>query len=115
MFKRDYINNNNLKIDGRNIPYTIFTAAGYLVYHDDLTEEEMYDFMEDKYEIYQRINQIIALKQSCYLLRRVGYSCESLGDDLYQLKLRLIHELRDTYHYEFDDDWMEDLVTEERK
>ena len=115
MFKRDYIKNNNLKIDGRNIPYTIFTAAGYLLYHDDLTEEEMYDFMEDKYEIYQRINQIIALKQSCYLLRRVGYSCESLSDDLYQLKLRLIHELRDTYHYEFDDDWMEDLVTEERK
>ena len=86
MFKRDYIKNNNLKIDGRNIPYTIFTAAGYLLYHDDLTEEEMYDFMEDKYEIYQRINQIIALKQSCYLLRRVGYSCGSLSDDLYQLR-----------------------------
>ena len=29
--------------------------------------------------------------------------------------MRLIHELRDTYHYEFDDDWMEELVTEERK
>ena len=54
----------------------------------------MYDFMEDKYEIYQRINQIIALKQSWYLLRRVGCSCGSLSDDLYQLKMRLIHELK---------------------
>lgn len=109
MFERKYINN-SLYIDGRNIPYTIFTAAGYLIYHDGLSEDEMYDFMEEKYEIYQRINQIIALKQSCYLLRHVGYSCESLSDDLYQLKLRLIHELKDTYYYEFDDEWMEQLV-----
>lgn len=109
MFERKYINN-SLYIDGRNIPYTIFTAAGYLIHHDGLSEDEMYDFMEEKYEIYQKINQIIALKQSCYLLRCVGYSCGSLSDDLYQLKLRLIHELKDTYHYEFDDEWMEQLV-----
>ncbi len=63
MFKRDYINNNNLKSMAKYPFIQYFTAAGYLVYHDDLTEEEMYDFMEDKYEIYQRINQIIALKQ----------------------------------------------------
>lgn len=109
LFERKYIYN-DIRIDGRNIPYTVFTAAGYLIYHDGLSEDEMYDFMEDKYDIYQIINQIIALEQSCYLLRRVSYSCGSLSDDLYQLKSKLIIELKNTYHYEFDDKWMEQLV-----
>lgn len=100
----------DISIDGRNIPYTVSTAAIYLMEHDGLSENEMYDFMENKYDIYQRINQIIALKQSCYLLRSVSYSCGSLSEDLYQLKMQLIYELREIYHYEFDDEWMEQLV-----
>ena len=97
-------------IDGRNIPYTVFTAADYLIHHDGLTEEAMYEFMNGHYGLYQKINQIIAIKQSCYLLRRVDYSCGSLSDDLYSLKMELILKIKNEYGYIFDDDWMESLV-----
>lgn len=104
---REYIDN-IIKTDGRNIPYTIFTAQQYLIVHDKI--EDIETFCEDNYEIYELLTQIIALKQSCFLLRHTTHSCQSLSDGLYALKNRLIIELKEKYNYVFDDEWMENLV-----
>lgn len=109
---REYIKN-KIWIDGRNIPYPVYTVADYLKEHDNISEDAVDEFIESNYNLYQKINQIIALKQSCYLMRRVAYSCGSLSDDLYALKLRLIHEIKEQYDYVFDDQWMEDLIKDE--
>lgn len=103
---RDYIPG-RISIDGRNIEYRLVTASDYLEAKNEWTEEQIEEFCEKNHEIYELINQVMALKQSCYLMRRVSYSCGSLSDDLYNLKLRLIHELRDKYQFEFDDDFVE--------
>lgn len=108
---RAYINS-NISIDGRMIEYRLVTARDYLE-AKGMSEEETEDFCENNYQIYQLINQIMALKQSCYLLRRVSYSCGSLAVDLYDLKLRLIMELKDSYDFEFDDDFVESYGFEE--
>ena len=72
-----------------------------------MSEKEVEDFSEKNHYVYERITQIMALKQSCWLLRRTSYSCQSLSDGLYSLKLRLIHELRDEFNFEFDDELVE--------
>ena len=108
---RNYIKR-EISIDGRKIPYPIFTAIEYLSEHDGIDEEDE-NWYEDNYGKIQLINQIIAIKQSCYLLRRTSYSCGSLAHDLLQLKKRLMKELKDKYNYEFDDEWMESLVQDE--
>lgn len=97
----------NLRIDGRNIPYPVYTAVDYLMEHDGMSEEEVEAVPQ---ELYTRINQIIGLKQSCFLLRHTTHSCESLSDDLYALKKQLIKEVKELFQYEFDDAWMESLV-----
>lgn len=102
---RDFIGD-KIKIDGRMIGYRIFTAAGYLELKG-LNREEIDNFTDNNYEIYQLITQIIALKHSCWLLKRTSHSCESLSDGLYTLKLRLIKELKQKYNYDFDDELME--------
>lgn len=102
---RDFIGD-HIKIDGRMIGYRIFTVGEYLK-AKGLDDEDIENFAEDKYPIYELINQIIAVKQSCWLLRRTSYSCGSLADHMYVLKIKLIKELRDIYNYEFDDDLME--------
>lgn len=104
---REYINK-PVKIDGRKIPYPVFTAADYLELHDKT--EDIDEFMEKNYEIYKTISQIMAIKQSCFLLRNTTHSCQSLSDDLYDLKLRLISELKEKYNYKFDDRWVEDQL-----
>lgn len=104
---RDYIKG-NIQIDGRNIPYPCFTAYDYL--SNTMTEEEIETFAGEHYECYKVINQVMALKQSCYLLRRVSYSCGSLAEDLYTLKNRLIHELKEKHQFEFDDAFVESFV-----
>lgn len=96
-----------IKIDGRMIGYRIYTAYEYLKFKG-LNNEEIEDFSENNYKIYELITQIIAIKQSCWLLRRTSYSCQSLSDGMYNLKLRLINELKDKYNYDFDDDLMEE-------
>jgi len=106
---REYIKS-KLIIDGRNIPYPVFTATEYLMEHDGMSENEIEEFIEGNYDLYKKLNQIIALKQSCYLLRRTSYSCGSLSDDLYSLKLELILKLHSLYGYDFDDAWMENLI-----
>jgi hypothetical protein len=72
-----------------------------------MSQEEIDNFCDDKNEIYTIINQIMALKQSCYLLRRTSYSCGSLAEDLFNLKLKLIQELKDKHNFDFDDDFVE--------
>ena len=105
---RKYIPNQNLCIDGRNIPYPVFTASGYLTEHDGI--ENIEEFCDSHEESVELLNQIIALKQSCFLLLHTSHSCGSLSDSLYDLKLRLIQELQEKCNYSFDDDWMESLV-----
>ena len=51
----------------------------------------------------------MALKQSCYLLRRTSYSCGSLSDGLYRLKNELIAELETNFNFSFDDDFVENF------
>ena len=107
--RREYLET-RLHIDGRNIPYPVFNASMYLEEHDRMSEEAIEEFCETKPELYTRLNQIIALKQSCFLLRHTGYSCESLSDDLFNLKMELIKEIKMYFGYEFDDAWMESLI-----
>lgn len=105
MALREYIGD-GIRIDGRMIPYRIVTACDYLEIIG-MTEEEIEDFAEKKYETYKLINQIIAIKQSCFLLRHTNYSCGSLSDHLIDLRDRLIVELKDKYNFDFDNDLME--------
>lgn len=58
-------------------------------------------------ELYIIINQIIALKQACFLFRRITHSCGSLSSDLFSLKMNLIHKLNKEYNFNFDEDFME--------
>lgn len=102
---RDFIGD-KIDIDGRMIEYRLVTVSDYLE-AKGMSEEEIEKFSDDRCEAYQMINQIMALKQSCYLLRRTSHSCGSLSDDLYSLKLRLIQELKDIHNFEFDDDFVE--------
>lgn len=105
---RDYIPNKNFCIDGRNIPYPVFTSYDYFTLHDGVADIE--NFICSHHELDVLVSQIIALKQSCYLLRHTSHSCGSLNEGLYYLKLRLIAELKEKFDYSFDDDWMESLV-----
>lgn len=101
---REYINF-DIKIDGRNIPYPVFTSSQYLLLHDKVNDVD--DFIDTNPEINELVTQILALKQSCFLLRHTTHSCQSLSDSLYELKLRLIKELAEKYQYVFDDKWVE--------
>jgi len=100
---RDYIGG-RISIDGRMIEYRLITASDYFI-AKEYSEEEIEEF--DESGVKTLVNQIMALKQSCFLMRRVSYSCGSLSEDLYDLKLRLIFELREKYAFEFDDDFVE--------
>lgn len=100
---RDYIGG-KLRIDGRQIPYRISTAYEYLFVKGIVTTEEAVElWIEENEEAYKLLNQIIALKQSCFLLRYTTYSCGSLSDDLYDLKLDFMMDLKKEYGIEFDD------------
>ena len=102
-----------IKIDGRDIAYELVTASDYLVAKniDELgfceDVEDLENWIENNYEIYERLTQIMALKQSCYLLRRTSHSCQSLSDGLYKLKNELIIELKEKYNFDFDDNFVE--------
>lgn len=102
---REYIGD-NIHIDGRMIQYRLVTAHDYLT-AKRWSKKKIEEFADKQYEVYKLINQVMALKQSCFLLRRTGHSCQSLSDDLYSLKMRLIHELRDKHQFEFDDAFVE--------
>ena len=108
-YQREYINS-TISIDGRNIPYPIFTANGYLEFKLGIGEKKLEQWVKKNEEIYTTLNQIIALKQSCFLLRHTSHSCGSLANDLYELKNSLIIKLEEKYNFIFDDDWMEQLI-----
>lgn len=103
---REYINN-LIRIDGRNIPYPLFTSSQYFGFHDDIVDVE--NFIENNPEVNELVTQVLALKQSCFLLRHTTHSCQSLSDGLYDLKNRLIKELKEKHGYVFDDEWVEKL------
>ncbi len=102
---REYLGD-GLHIDGRLICYRLVTASDYLR-AKGWSEKKVEDFSESNWKTYEIINQIMALKQACFLLRRTSHSCGSLSDGLYSLKMRLIHELRKEHKFEFDDAFVE--------
>lgn len=106
---REYINE-PVKIDGRKIPYPVYTAVDYLRYHDEIEEDALEEYCENNAGICKMINQIMAIKQSCFLLRDTTHSCQSLSDDLYDLKLLLMVKLEEKYDYIFDDEWVEEQL-----
>ena len=104
---REYIDL-DIRIDGRTIPYPVLTSCEYFASHDNIDDVD--GFIDTNQEIDELVTQILALKQSCFLLRHTTYSCQSLSDGLYDLKMKLIKKLAEKYQYMFDDEWMEKLV-----
>lgn len=102
---RDFIGD-HIHIDGRMIAYRLVTASDYLS-AKGMSDDKIEKFQDKRYPVFQLINQIMALKQSCFLLRRTSHSCGSLSDDLYDLKNRLIKELKEVHNYDFDDEFVE--------
>jgi hypothetical protein len=102
---REFIGD-HIEIDGRMIAYRLVTASDYLS-AKGLSEQEIYDFQDNNGNTFELINQIMAIKQSCWLLRRTKYSCQSLSDNLFSLKNRLIKELKECHWFDFDDDFVE--------
>jgi hypothetical protein len=100
---RDFIGD-KISIDGRMICYRLETGLDYLLAkgYSQKKAEKLYEG-----KIGSLITQIMALKQSCFLLRRTSHSCQSLPDGLYDLKLRLIQELKEKHNFEFDDAFVE--------
>ncbi len=104
-----YISNKKLAIDGRMIPYPLVTAADYLEARFGMKESEIEDFIDSHYEQYTMLNAIIAMKQSCFLLRHTEYSCGSLSDNLYAHKNDMVVKYNETYDEPFDEDFYEDF------
>lgn len=102
---RDYIGD-NLHIDGRMIVYRLVTATDYFA-AKGLSRKEIDEMVDKNNDVYRTVNQIMALKQSCFLLRRTSHSCQSLSDDLYRLKVKLIRKLKEKYDFVFDDEFVE--------
>jgi hypothetical protein len=111
---REYGCEDNMHIDGRNIPYQLITAHDYLyAKNEEWSEEDVEKFQEEQCSIYDRITQVMALKQACVLLRHTSHSCQSLSDGLFDLKLELIRELSDKYNYDFDEELVESYPSKE--
>lgn len=104
---RPYIDNKRLDIDGRMIPYPLVTAGDYLEAKHNMSEDEVNKFMDENYEQYTMLNTIIAMKQSCFLLRNVRYSCGSLSGNLYAHKKDMVAKYNETYDVPFDEDFYE--------
>ncbi len=104
---RPYIDNKRLSIDGRMIPYPLATAGDYLEAKYSMTAEEVDSFIDNHYEQYTMLNTIIAMKQSCFLLRSTSYSCQSLSDNLYEHKKDMVAKYNETYDEPFDEDFYE--------
>lgn len=102
---RDFIGD-KISIDGRMIEYRLVTATDYLK-AKGWTKEQIHKLYDEQNELAKTINQIMALKHACYLFRRTSHSCQSLPDDLFDLKNRLIKELKIKYDFEFDDVFVE--------
>lgn len=100
---REYIKK-DITIDGRNLPYKIYTAKGYLetVGYSNKQIEQFEDG-----DIEEIITEIIALKHSSFLLRNTSHSCNKLPDSLIWLKNYLISKLKHEYEFDFDESIVE--------
>lgn len=103
---RDFIGN-EVYIDGRSIPFRLVTGYDYLL-AKGWSEKKADAFLDNNDGAYTLLNQIMGLKQACFLLRHTSHSCQSLPDNLYSLKMRLIHELKEKYNFDFDDQFVND-------
>lgn len=100
---REYGNESKLKIDGRNIPYRLVTAADYLVAKNEgWNMEDVKQYKSVFPSQFIMLNQIMAIKQACVLLMHTSHSHHSLAKDLLALKRQLILEL-DAVGVEFDE------------
>lgn len=109
---RPYIGSEKLRIDGRTIPYPLVTAGDYLMAKNpSMTDEELETYVDEKYEQYTSLNAIIAMKQSCFLLRHTEYSCGSLSDDLFRVKGLMVAAHNEKYPDEpFDENFYEHYI-----
>lgn len=105
----------NLVIKGKCIPYMITNAADYMIIHDGISQEEFEQILDNNYGLYQKVSQVIGLKQSLFLLFHTTSLCQSTHDALYDLKKQVIKELKNDFSYEFDEEWFEQMVREEFK
>ena len=92
----------NVSVDGRNIGYRLFMANDYFKLKYNLSEEEVDKIIDEQEDLYNLVGQILALKQSMWLLDRTSHSCGSLTDSLWLLEARLIKELKEKHNHEFD-------------
>lgn len=102
---REYIKK-PIHIDGRNIPIGVVTAIDYMILTNLVEDDEQVieDYCENNLEITELISEILALKTSHYLLRRVSYSCGSLSDAIYKMMNEKCIKLNELYKIEFDFD-----------
>ena len=96
-----------LNIDGTQIAYGIRSAADYYQQIEGYSPSQVDNMIDNHYEEYQLVGQIIGLKISCFLLRHTTHVCESLADSLIALKKELIKQLYEKYHYIFKEAEME--------
>lgn len=106
---RPYIGMDNLHIDGRMIPYPLVNDRDYIMAKNtEMTDEEYEDYAESHYEQLQMLGAIIAMKQSCVLLRHTAYSCGSLSDSLYRHKNEMVAKYNELYPEDpFDENFYE--------
>lgn len=106
---RPYIGMDNLHIDGRMIPYPLVNCCDYIMAKNpEMTDEEYEDYAESHYDQVQMLNAIIAMKQSCVLLRHTAYSCGSLSDSLFRHKNEMVVKYNELYPDEpFDESFYE--------
>lgn len=102
--------NKMFTIDGRHVPYVIKNAGDYYRKIEGYTQEMVDHMMDFEWERTSRINQIIGLKISCYLLRHTTRMCESVSGCLFALKDDLIKQLKEEYDYDFKEAEMEALT-----
>lgn len=107
--------NKNFAIKGKCIPYLITNTADYMIIHDGISQEEFEQILDNNYGLYQKVSQVIGLKQSLFLLFHTTGLCQSNHDALIDLKKQIIEELKNKYSYEFDEEWFEQMIKEDFK
>ena len=101
---REYIDG-KISIDGRNLPFRVVTAFDYAIAKRWIKDESDFENSYEKYyDKYTLISEILALKSSHFLLRRVSHSCGSLSDSIYYIMNVKCIELNQKYGEEFDFD-----------
>ena len=84
----------------------------FVLLRDSDGQKEVEKILDNNYGLYQKISQIIGLKQSLFLLWHTTNLCQSTHDSLLDLKIKLIKELKEEYSYVFDEKWFEEMTKE---